>query len=591
MSTGNTARRLDPSGGHQQLDALSEAIYGDRASADMHRVFDELVGEARLPDGFPSHITDDHTPFEFSMVLSPNRKPELRLLAEPWSDDATLIGTASAGERVKELLAGRPGVDLSRLALIQDLFMSEAPEGPFVIWFAASLSHGAPPRFKVYLNPQVRGPSEAPGLVQTMFERLGLSSCQEHIAAAGRRGPQRDVLRFVSLDLEASASARVKAYLFHVEPHEDDIAHVVGMAKHGDVAMARRFLRTVSGGQGVYASTKDVGTCLAFTGPGAPESCTIHFPIRAFAGNDETAGARIVSAITELGAAPEPYRRAIAAFARRPLDRGVGIHTYAALGMEAIGPKVNLYLAPEQFAVTPPGPAVLPLAAAPVPTETPLDVVRELQHTWPLTAHPFLRRMARRPVDFTALTLLLRNIRVAITEEFSRRLAHVVARVDETEIRSVLAKQLNDELGDGDASRAHSLLFRNLVNGLDEHAPPDFDDAMLAPGRALGEKMEELFVRRDPYEGLGAALVMEVYGQQVDAFMGSQFRRAAALPKTIMEWLDLHEVLELDHVNESNDLAALVAAGPKSQAAARGAREVALAGYHFFDALAKVAGR
>ncbi len=591
MSTGNTARRLDPSGGHQQLDTLSEAIFGERASADMHRVFDELVGEARLPDGFPSHITDDHTPFEFSMVLSPSRKPELRLLAEPWSDDATLQGTATAGERVKELLAGRPGVDLSRLALVQDLFMTDDPQGPFVIWFAATLSHRAPARFKVYLNPEVRGPSEAPGLVQTMLERLGLASCYPHVAEAARRGPQRDVLRFVSLDLEATAAARVKVYLFHTEPHEDDIAHVVSLAKHGDVALARRFLRTVSGGEGVYASSKDVGTCLAFTGPGAPDSCTLHFPIRAFAGNDETAAARIETALTELRATPDIYRRAIGSFARRPLAQGVGIHTYAALGMEAQGPKVNLYLSPEQFAVTPPGPVVLPLATAPASTETPTDVVRELQDTWPLTAHPFLRRMARREVDFGALTLLLRNIRVAITEEFSRRLAHVVARVDETEIRSVLAKQLNDELGDGDASRAHNLLFRNLVNGLDPYAPPDFDDAMLAPGRALGEKMEELFVRRDPYEGLGATLVMEVYGQQVDAFMGSQFRRADALPKSIMEWLDLHEVLEIDHVNESNDLAALVPAGAKSRAAARGAREVALAGYHFFDALAKVVVR
>ena len=36
------------------------------------------MGEARLPDGFPSYVTDDHTPFEFSIVVSGKKKPELR---------------------------------------------------------------------------------------------------------------------------------------------------------------------------------------------------------------------------------------------------------------------------------------------------------------------------------------------------------------------------------------------------------------------------------------------------------------------------------------------------------------------------------
>ncbi len=588
MSTGNTARRLDPSGGHSQLDALSEAVFGDRASADMHRVFDELVGEARLPDGFPSYVTDDHTPFEFSIVVSGTKRPELRVLAEPWSDDATLSGTASAGERVKELIASRPGVDLERLALVQDLFMPDDPRGPFVIWYAATLSPGAPPRFKVYLNPQVRGPGEAPSLVQAMLERLGMGESFAHVAEAARRGPQRDALRFVSLDLERSAAARVKVYLFHDHASADDLAHVVKQAKHGDERTARAFLKTISGAEGVYAGSKDVGTCLSFTGPGAPDACTIHFPVRAFAGDDQEASNRITAVLQQLEVDGEPYRRTIASFARRALAQGVGLHSYASLGMEAKGHKLNVYLSPELYAVAPPGPVTSPLSAPASRDEDPTAVVREYQHQWPITTHPFLRRMAREPVDLTALTLLLRNFRTAITQEFARRLAHVVARVDETEVRTILAKQLNDELGDGDPKRAHSLLFDRLVSGLDAHAPAGFHDGMLGPGVALGQKLEELYLHRDPYEGLGAALIMEVYGQQIDAFMGGQFRRAAALPASVMEWLDLHEVLEVAHVNESVELASIVPPGRKAAAAARGARELGVAGYRFFDALAQV---
>ncbi|NOU34782.1 MAG: hypothetical protein HOO96_43380 [Polyangiaceae bacterium] len=44
------------------------------------------------------------------------------------------------------------------------------------------------------------------------------------------------------------------------------------------------------------------------------------------------------------------------------------------------------------------------------------------------------------------------------------------------------------------------------------------------------------------------------------------------------------------HVNESVELAGIVPAGRKAAAAARGARELGVAGYRFFDALAQVVG-
>ena len=95
-------------------------------------------------------------------------------------------------------------------------------------------------------------------------------------------------------------------------------------------------------------------------------------------------------------------------------------------------------------------------------------------------------------------------------------------------------------------------------------------------------------LHRDPYEGVGASLMMEIYGRQVDQFLGDQFRRQSELPPVIMEWLTLHEELEVDHVDEIFDLAKLVPEGPKTASALRGVEALASAGWAFFDALYRV---
>ncbi len=117
--------------------------------------------------------------------------------------------------------------------------------------------------------------------------------------------------------------------------------------------------------------------------------------------------------------------------------------------------------------------------------------------------------MARDPLHLAGLTLLLLNFREAVTRDFARRLASVVARVEEDGLRSVLAKQLNDELGSGDPSRAHAGLFEKFVAGLDSHRPRGPEDVWLAPGRRFGAELEAMFTQADAYEGLGASLIME----------------------------------------------------------------------------------
>lgn len=567
----------------ERYETLCRAIFGTEAAPAALTFIDTL-----LPDGpastFQSDVTDDGSPFELSVVLHPKgRDPELRILTESPSVDGSFRGTVQGGQKLAAALERSVG-GFARAKKVLDLFLPDAPEGPFALWFAAGLDRAGKAKPKLYFNPKVRGESSAPAVVEEAFARLGLASSFRYVAEAMARGPHLDDLRFFSLDLEDTPEARVKAYVFHRDATLADIVRVAGIARVRDDERLATFVRTIAGGDGRLSGERQVGTCLTFVGGGAPVGATTHVPVRVWAGNDAVARARIEVAAEELGLDAEPYRRAIDVFAKRDLAAGRGIHSYASLRTEASGARLNVYLSPELYAVEPsravrrPGVQVSAL-------ETPTEVVDSYEEKWPITSHPFLARVAREENSVSALALVLLNFRVAITRDFARRLANVVGRVEEDDVRCIIAQQLAEELGSGDYARAHKNLFEKLAGGMEVLRPEGDLDALLEPGKRLGEKIEELYVQRDAYEGLGATLIMEVYGRQVDQFIGQQLRRQTKLPEAVVEWLTLHEELEVEHVDEVKTLARVIPSGEKALASARGARELGLAGWRFFDEL------
>jgi len=291
--------------------------------------------------------------------------------------------------------------------------------------------------------------------------------------------------------------------------------------------------------------------------------------------------------LADVGIQTAPYESAVEALSQRPLESGSGFVAWVALRTGGPNAKVNVYLAPKAVTDEVSHPLVTPV---PDP-EAPETVVRE-QEQDSFVNHPLMQRILREPFDLATLTLVLLNVREAVARHFTRRLASVISRMEEEDIRSILAKQLNDELGNGDPERTHRKLFDVFVAGLEPWAPVNVTDELLEPGRTLSAIQEDLYVRRSPYEGLGATLAMEIGGKQFDIFMGQQFRRKReALPATVLEWLTLHEELEVEHVNESFDLAQRVPRGTKARQTARGAREVREAGWAFFDSLYRLCYR
>ncbi len=549
-------------------------------------IFEALIapwGDTLLPDApaWPSDITDDHTPFEFSVVFG-SSSPELRILVEAQGTSPTLAATMEAGRELNRALALR-GADLSRLAQVEDLFFPERPEGRFALWHAAALVEGREPAFRVYLNPQVNGKSLAHATVEEALGRLGFAGAWSFVAEAARRAPPTDEIRYFSLDLAADARARAKVYIYHHQATTADLERAASLASSYVPGAATEFYEAIAGSINPVQATAPA-TCLAFVeGQAAPTSSTLHVPIRFLADNDRVARQGLRAYFIKKGIPVDAYDRVVDAAARRPLASGSGLHTYASLRSEPRGPRVTVYVATEAFVVAPVS-SRGPASRARPPEEIVTGYERDS-----IAYHPFFQRMRREPVDMGLMWKLLVNVREGIVKHFSRRLAHVVAGADDVRIRSILAKQLNDELGDGDASRAHYLLFDHLIDGLEPFRPAVVPDDLLGPGRAWSRRLEELYLKGSNHEGIGAAIVIEIVGKQADCFMGDEFRRQSAVSAESLEWMNLHEVLEQEHSNESMEIAHLVPhEGQALEAVWRGARECGASCWAFLDAMYRV---
>jgi hypothetical protein len=280
----------------------------------------------------------------------------------------------------------------------------------------------------------------------------------------------------------------------------------------------------------------------------------------------------------EKGLPSQEYRRALMSVAERPLEAGIGLQSYASFRREKDRLRSTVYFQPEIY-----HPGTIASAGMRPAPQTPEEIVDRFESA-SVVDNPFMRRLRREPVDLRKLWLLMSNAQVGIVNDFSRRLAQTVAKATDDRVRCILASQLNDELGSGQYERAHSQLFKKLLEGLAPWRPANSDESLFEPGRALSEELESVYYTLDPFEGVGATIVIEIFGRQVDQFLGDEFRRQKEVDPASLEWLNLHEGLEVEHADESLQIARLVPQG-SLPSLWRGADRIGRAGTAFFDAM------
>lgn len=187
------------------------------------------------------------------------------------------------------------------------------------------------------------------------------------------------------------------------------------------------------------------------------------------------------------------------------------------------------------------------------------------------------------------LWAILVNNWVGVAASFPDWLSGLHERVTHPGIKDVLGKQLNDELGGGDPSQAHRILFQKMLADLEPYAPPGDREKWLAPGRWIAERMAEYYLHRSELEGVGASLVAEVYGKQIDQAIGNLLRRQTELDVSKLTWLVLHEELEEEHADESAQIARMAPQDAESRAAmCRGIEGLALDGLRYLDRIYEV---
>lgn len=201
-----------------------------------------------------------------------------------------------------------------------------------------------------------------------------------------------------------------------------------------------------------------------------------------------------------------------------------------------------------------------------------------------VASHPYFVRLAAEPLDLGAVWLLMANLREGISRHFIQWLATTIERVHDRRIGSLLAVQLNDELGRGDFSQIHSLLLDRFVTGLSRWRVEGSNDELLRAGQRLAQEAARPFAAADPYEGVGALVAGEIFAEKMDTALAHEMERQDLLSDDVLTWLHLHAQLEVDHAEDSGELALLIPKDEVSLAAAwRGAENFWKTLWQFLD--------
>ncbi len=338
--TGHGAERLRNLCRGLGLNAEREQEAQKVMSRFLTRWGDTAIGRAPR---WKSDITDDHSPFEFSLAMD-GREPELRILVEAQAERPGLLPSWEAGRALSRALAEEFGMPLDRLNRIEHLFAPTDPTAKFAIWHAVALRADCPPEFKIYLNPQAQGRGSSGNIVARAMALLGFPD-----AGVPRSGRSLDEIKYISLDMSNRPSARIKLYAAHHEATGEDIEAALSPASYYVSGEAADFCMNMAGQEGPYTSLP-VQTCLAYAANHeSPLMGTVHFPVRSYAPNDEIVRDRILQYLGEPTA--HIYNKAIESFANRPLSEGVGMQTYASLRQQKGGSRMTVYLSPELYSV------------------------------------------------------------------------------------------------------------------------------------------------------------------------------------------------------------------------------------------------
>lgn len=312
------------------------------------------------PPLWPTGVSDDHTPVEYSIACEVGQPPVLRILGETIARQPSRQANLGAALQLVDTLADRLDLALDRFHQVRQVFLNGDPQHDFAMWFSLVLRPDQQQEVKIYFNPDTQGTNRAPELVEEALWRLQLGRAYATALAYGVRPGQlgdRDRFAFFALDLHSRPHARIKVYLSHYDAEADDIVRASGAVAGVDGGAVRDFLE-LTGCTGPLTNRPLVsGYTFVGTDTERPSTYSLYLPIRDYVSDDEQARELVLAVLRRFGLDPSVVDRAIAAVARRPLREGVGLIAHVSLRLTANRtPGVTVYLSSEAYQVCPPRP-------------------------------------------------------------------------------------------------------------------------------------------------------------------------------------------------------------------------------------------
>jgi DMATS type aromatic prenyltransferase len=298
---------------------------------------------------WPSDLTDDATPFEFSLAFEQGR-PEVRMLVEAQGSIPTAHEQWNAGRALSRQLTEEFGASCADLDRVADLFEpSKDSAMHFGLWHGVTfrpMNH--PAEFKAYVNPLARGRSDAFRVVREALSRLDLRDSAAFLTSAEDACGGRALPVYFCLDMLQGETSRAKIYLAHEQTEWSDAERLLSRCHNLEPSDVTKWCSQIVGPDASF-DKRPLLSCFSFT-QGDQRPCgTLHIPARCYVENDQVLFERIMRLLDDV--ASECYESAVQALVARPLDTARGFQSYVSLRRAKGLPRVTVYLAPEVYAL------------------------------------------------------------------------------------------------------------------------------------------------------------------------------------------------------------------------------------------------
>lgn len=197
-----------------------------------------------------------------------------------------------------------------------------------------------------------------------------------------------------------------------------------------------------------------------------------------------------------------------------------------------------------------------------------------------LVAHPFYGRVATEALTRGQVGTFLGQWWHPL-HYFPVFLSRLIAVSPRPEVKTAISKILFQELGEGDARRAHEVIYVRTMT------PLGFDAAQLSGAAPLPATARLIAgyaeASGDFLSGLGFLYGTEVADLAMVSALGTAVRRATGAQS--LEWVDIHVEQEPEHVARANDTVACDFSEAQERAVLAGAQSMWRHWIGFFDEL------